>query len=114
MSTQKYLLLQRSETGGTTEPPSPARMQEMYGAFNAWKEKFKAEIVDMGSRLKGGGKVLTAAGVKDGPFVEMKEIVGGYMIVATDSYERALEIAGECPGLIRPGSSCEVREIVTP
>lgn len=114
MPTHKYLLLQRSEPGGKREAPSPSQMQEMYAAFNAWKEKFKAEIVEMGGQLGGGGKVLTAAGVKDGPFVELKEVVGGYMIVATESYERALDIARECPGLIRPGSSCEVREIVGP
>ena len=113
MPTQKYLLLQRSEPGAKREPPSPSQMQDMYSAFNAWKEKFKDEIVDMGGQLKSGGKVLTAAGVKDGPFVELKEVVGGYMIVATESYERALDIARECPGLIRPGSGCEVREIAS-
>jgi hypothetical protein len=112
MPTQKYLLLQRSEPGGRREPPSPSQMQEMYAAFNAWKEKFKAEIVEMGGRLKGSGKVLTSSGVKDGPFVELKELVGGYMIVEAESYERALEVAAGCPGLIRPGSTCEVREII--
>ena len=114
MPTQKYLLLMRSEPAGQQERPSPAQMQEMYAAFNAWKEKFKAEIAEMGGKLKGGGKVLSASGVKDGPFVELKEIVGGYMIVEAESYERALEVARECPGLIRPGSSCEVREIASP
>ena len=119
MPTRKYLLIQRSApasspTSGKEEPPSPAEMQEMYAVFNAWKEKFKAEIVEMGGQLKGGGKVLSASGVKDGPFVELKEIVGGYMIVAAESYERALEVARECPGLIGPGSSCEIREITSP
>lgn len=114
MPRQRYLLLQRSERGGEVERPSPAQMQEMYAAFNAWKERFKDEIVEMGGRLKGGGKVLTADGVKDGPFVEVKELVGGYMIVEAESYERALEVAAGCPGLIRPGSTCEVREITAP
>ena len=78
-------------------------MQEMYAAFNAWKEKFKDNIVDMGGKLKPGGKVVTASGVTDGPFVEAKEIVGGYMIVAAESYERALEVAREMPGMMMPG-----------
>src|ERR1051325_6755412 len=110
MPTQKYLLLQRS-TPGKREAPSPAQMQEMYAAFNAWKEKFKANILEMGGQLRAGGKVLSVAGVSDGPFVEVKEIVGGYMVVAADSYETALEVARGCPGLIVPGSSCEIREI---
>jgi hypothetical protein len=89
-------------------------MQDMYGSFNAWKEKFKANIVDMGGRLTPGGKVLTASGVMDGPLIEAKEIVGGFMVVVAESYDRALEVARGCPGLIGPGSSCEIREIAGP
>ena len=112
MATKKYLLLQRGVAGETTQF-SPAEMQEMYTAFNAWKEKFKDNIVEMGGRLTPGGKILTVSGVMDGPLIESKEIVGGYMVVVAESYERALEVAGGCPGLIRPGSKCEVREIMS-
>lgn len=112
MPTQKYLFIQRSAPG-KREPPSPAQMQEMYTAFQAWKEKFKDNIVDMGGKLKPGGKIVSASGVTDGPFVEAKEIVGGYMIVVAESYERALEVARESPGVMMPGSSVEVREIAS-
>ena len=113
MPTQKYLFIQRS-VPGKREPPSPAQMQEMYAAFNAWKDKFKDNIVDMGGQLKPGGKIVTGSGVTDGPFIEVKEIVGGFMIVAAESYERALEVARESPGVMMPGSSVEVREIASP
>jgi hypothetical protein len=86
----------------------------MYAAFNAWKHKFKASIVDMGGKLKPGGRVLTASGVTDGPFTEAKEVVGGYMVVAAENYDGALEVARECPGVVRPGSSVEIREIASP
>src|SRR5690242_6152306 len=89
MPTQKYLLFLRS-VPGQQEPPSPAQKQEMYAAFNAWKDKFKAQIVDMGGKLKPGGKILTTSGVRDGPFAEAKETVGGYMVVAAENYDRAL------------------------
>jgi len=50
-------------------------MQEMYAKFNAWKEKFKTQIVDMGGQLKAGGK--SSPGRRDdGPFVEAKEVIG--------------------------------------
>ena len=119
MPTQKYMCLHRSAPGKPQQPqqqkPSPAQMQEMYAAFNAWKEKFKENILDMGGKLKPGGKILAASGVTDGPFVEAKEIVGGFMIVAAESYERALEVVRECPGiLMMPGSSVEVREMAGP
>jgi hypothetical protein len=106
----RYLVIQ-SCAPGRQEPPSPAQMQEMYAAFNAWKEKFKANIVDMGGRLKPVGRILTASGVTDGPFTEAKEVIGGYMVVAAESYERAIEVVRECPGLLAPGSSTEIREI---
>jgi hypothetical protein len=114
MPTRRFLLVQRGAPGPAAEPPSPAQLQAMYAAFQAWAETFKAEIVDMGGKLKAGGKVLTTAGVMDGPLVEAKEIIGGYMIVAVDDIERALAIARACPGLIRPGSSCEIRELEQP
>lgn len=113
MPTQRYLAIQRSAPG-KQERPSPEQMQQMYAAFNAWKEKFSANIVDLGGKLKPGGKVLTASGVTDGPFIEAKEIVGGYMVVAAESYERALEIAREGPGMVMPGSSIEIRELAGP
>lgn len=108
---QKYLFIQRSRPGQPQQQPSQAQMQQNYAAFDAWKEKYQANIVDMGGRLKPGGKVVTASGVTDGPFVEAKEIVGGFMIVTAESYERALEVAKEGPGLMMPGSSIEIREM---
>ena len=113
---KKYLCMQRSAPrapDAPKQPPSPAQMQEMYAAFNAWKEKFKANIVDMGGKLMPGGKVINAAGVTDGPFVEAKEIAGGYMIVVAESMEQALQVARESPGM-GPNSSIEVREIAGP
>jgi hypothetical protein len=109
MPSQKYLLLQRSPTDGAA--PSPARMQEMYAVWTAWKEKFKDDIVDWGAKLGRGGKVVSAAGVMDGPFVEAKEIVGGYMIITAESPEHAAEAAREMLGMMGPGASIEVREM---
>lgn len=109
MPTKKYMCIQRSALG-KREPPSPAQMQEMFASFNAWKEKFKDSIVDMGGRLMPGGKILSASGVSDGPFIEAKEIIGGYMVVAAENYEGALEVARESPGM-GPNSSIEIREM---
>lgn len=110
----KYLCLQRSlpDPRQPAEKPSPAEMQAMYGQFNAWREKFQTSIVDMGGRL-GAGK-LVAPQPPDGPFVEIKEIVGGYMIVSATSLDAAAEVARACPGLVRPGSGVEVIEIHAP
>src|SRR6478609_9765182 len=62
MPTKKYLCIQRSprRTGEPPSPPSPAQMQEMFASFNAWKDKYKDNIVDMGGKLMPGGKILSA------------------------------------------------------
>ena len=112
----KYLCVQRSLPGGDSQQgqkPSPAQMQEMYAQFGAWQEKFKKNLVDMGGRL-GKGRLVTSQPASDGPFVEIKELVGGYMIVSADSLDEAIEVAKGCPGLVRPGSGVEVIEIHGP
>ena len=115
MSKKNFLCIQRSQPGGCEmgEGPSPAQMEAMYAKFNAWKEKFQANLVDLGGKL-GDGKIVTSEGATDGPFIESKEVVGGYMIVSAESLEEAVEVARQSPGVWMPGSSVEVREISTP
>ena len=96
-----------------SEKPSPAQMQEMYTAFGKWQAQFKDNLVDMGGRL-GKGKLVTSPADADGPFVEVKELVGGYMIVEAEDLDQAIEVASGCPGLVRPGSGVEVIEIFVP
>jgi hypothetical protein len=95
------------------EKPSPTEMQKMYEQFNAWREKFQPNLVDLGGRLGAGGIALSEP-APDGPLIEVKELVGGYMIVAAASLDEALAIARQCPGLVRPGSGVEVIEIHAP
>ena len=108
----KYLCLQRSLPGGGGEKPSPAQMQEMYAKFGAWQAKFQKNLVDMGGTL-GAGRLVSTEFAADGPFVEVKELVGGYMIVSAESLEEASEVARGCPGLVCPGSGVEIIEIRT-
>ncbi|MBK7398487.1 MAG: hypothetical protein IPJ34_19865 [Myxococcales bacterium] len=111
----KYLCLQRNvpTDPASADKPSPAQMQAMYAKFNAWREQFAKNLVDLGGRL-GQGRVATADPAPDGPFVEVKELVGGYMIVSAASLDEAVQIARACPGLVRPGSGVEVIEIHAP
>src|SRR5688572_13111965 len=79
----KDLFLHRSPPRDATQkpqPPSPEEMQAMFQKWNAWKAKFEQHIVDWGDKLKAGGKVVGADAVSDGPFIESKEVIGGFMI----------------------------------
>lgn len=111
----RFLCLQRNIPGAARpgEKPSPAQMQAMYAQFNQWREKFQKNLADTGGKL-GAGRVVTAKPAPDGPLVEVKELVGGYMIVSAATLDEAIAVASQCPGLVRPGSGVEVIEIHSP
>lgn len=55
------------------------------------------------------GKVIwPGAGITDGPYSELKEAVGGVIIIKAEDYAQAVEIARGCP-VLDVGGSVEVR-----
>jgi hypothetical protein len=48
--------------------------------------------------------------VTDGPYLEIKEAIGGYTLIRAESLEEAAEISKGCPILLA-GGNVEVREI---
>lgn len=111
-SNPKYLFAYRQPAASAGYQPSPTELQQMLAQWAAWKQKFQGEIVDLGDGLKPIGQVVRAEGVPtDGPFVEAKEVLGGYSIVQAASLARAVEISRSCPVLAIPGASVEVREL---
>ena len=65
----------------------------------------------MGDKLSSEGRLLTSSGVADGPFVEAKEVVGGFMIVSAESFDGAIEVVRACPASQMPGVTLEIREM---
>jgi hypothetical protein len=57
-------------------------------------------------RVENGEALLT-----DGPFVDAKEHLGGYLVVEADDLDTALEIAARIPAA-RMGGAVEVRPLV--
>ncbi len=58
------------------------------------------------------GKTMHSDGtITDGPYAEMKEIVGGYLICTTETIEEALELSKGCPALAQ-GGKVEVRDVM--
>ena len=49
--------------------------------------------------------------VTNGPFGEIKETIGGYIIVKANSVDEAVEFAKGCPVLQGEGNTVEVRKI---
>ncbi len=109
----KFLFLYRTSPD-PSDRPSPAEMQAGYTKWKAWMAKYAKEILEQpparsGPKPGGVAAVYKAGAVTDGPFVEGKEIVGGWSFIETESFAHAVEIAKEVPMF----SSVEIREITT-
>ncbi len=58
-----------------------------------------------GKQVNGKAKVVT-----DGPFIEAKEMVGGYLIVNAKDIDEAVEISKGCP-IFEEDGKVEVRQL---
>jgi len=111
-STNKYLLIFR----GTDwyKGLSPEQMQQVADQWMAWFRGLTSEGKALaGNPLEPEGKMVSGKNgrvVADGPFAESKESIGGYFLLQLNSFDEALEIAKQCPGLAY-GIKVEVRPI---
>jgi hypothetical protein len=92
--------------------PDPKKLKEM-GRFN--EELGKAvkilslnglQPLNAGARVSFGGGKPT---VTDGPFIETKEVLGGYWLIEADSKEELVKWAQRCPA--EEGDVIEIRPI---
>lgn len=106
----EYLLLFRSKAWHNGL--SPEQLQHHMSQFKNWFDRLSES-----GKLKGAqplvreGAIVTKNGVvSDGPFVESKEVIGGYFLLQADSIEEAIAIAQTNPGL-EHGAQIEVRPV---
>ncbi|MES2773355.1 MAG: YciI family protein [Bacteroidota bacterium] len=112
---EEYALIMRHEDGKIVA--SPEQIQ-------AWMEQTMAWIGTISAQNKfvsGTGlpfddaRVVTNRNAKkvvtNGPFGDIKETIGGFIIVKADSVEEAVEFAKGCPVLQGEGNSMEIRKI---
>jgi hypothetical protein len=93
---------------------TPEQLKEATQPWQDWMGGLAAQnkLANMGNRLNIAGKVIKPGNVvTDGPYVEVKESIGGYTIIRADSLEEAAELSKDCP-ILATGGSVEVREIV--
>jgi hypothetical protein len=102
------------------EPPEPsaAAMKEIYAWFEKWQAAGK--IADAGAGLehpRTGRTVRSGPDgrpvVTDGPYLELKEVIGGLVMLEADDLDDATAVATTWPGLAHgPGNSVEIRPTV--
>jgi len=86
---------------------SPKEMQTLSQKWNDWWKNIDAQgkLSNRGPRLANEGKVLKSGGViTDGPFVEIREILGSFIVVKAENLEEATTLAHGCPVLDQGGS----------
>lgn len=105
-----FLLLYKGGDPNFMENSTPEQMKELMGAWGAWFQELEASghLRSPGSALVPGGAVVTPNGVAtDQALAEVKELVGGYSVIAAESLEEAAEIAKGSPHLL-DGAHCTV------
>ena len=93
---------------------SPGQMQQITQKWMDWRSSLEknGHVKQLGERLDGTGKVVRgkAKAVTDGPYVEVKDFIQGYMIVSAKDLDQAIELARGCP-ILESDGSVEVRPL---
>ena len=110
---KEFVMLFRNAPTGDARP-SPEVMQEFAKKWDSWLGKISGQGKFVsGSRLSFEGRILKPGNiVTDGPYAEVKEILGGLITVKADSLDDAFEMAHGCPILLL-GGYVEVRPVVS-
>lgn len=108
---KEYLLLFRNEK--KDEAPSAEQMKMAMQQWQSWITGIaKGGKYSGTNRLLPEGKTLKPNNViTDGPYLEAREMVGGYILIKANSFDEAVEIARSCPNLLF-GGNVEVRAVM--
>jgi hypothetical protein len=110
----KYLIL-----GMITEEGQQVRgadLESWMAEIGAWYEKHASsgKLAEAGYQIDMPGKAKTvrANGVTDGPFMEAKEVLGGYSVLETADIDEAVELSKSWPGIDRGWIVMDVRPVM--
>ena len=112
---EQYALIMRHEDG--QKLASPEQMQAWMKQTMDWIGGIAAQnkFVSGTGLPFDSAKVITRKDSKsivtNGPFGEIKETIGGFIVVKADSIDEAVEFAKGCPVLQGEGNSMEIRKI---
>lgn len=109
---EEFALIMRHEDGNKVASPEQIQIwmkqtMDWIGGIAA-QNKFSSGtgLPFEDSRVVSSNKVVT-----NGPFGEIKETIGGFIVVKADSVDEAVEFAKGCPVLQGEGNTVEVRKI---
>ncbi len=109
---KEFMMIFRNEKNDNPKP-SPEQMQAMIKKWQDWIGGIAAQGKFVATNALGfeGKTVHANATITDGPYAEVKEIVGGYIIVKADDLDDAVKLSEGCPTLAM-GGKVEVRDVM--
>jgi len=110
----EFLLIFRRDFKTKETQPSPEELQQHLQHWQNWFGSLAAQdkLARPLQKWDGQGKLVNSnKGVTDGPFVEIKESIGGLIIIKAKDYDEAAEIAQGCP-VLNFGGNVEIRMAV--
>ena len=117
----KYVLLFGGTMEGADQLPEGQREAAMadYEKSGQWFEKYtKSGKIVGGEELRGPSTATTVSrkngkiSVTDGPFIESKEVLGGYSVLEAPSLDDAMAVGKTWPGVDRGLITIELRPVV--
>ena len=109
----KYVLL-IMDTPNEPKPNTPEYGRLVRRGRRLVREVGRDRQARGGHQLQGSetAKTVRSAGVTDGPYIETKEVLGGYSVIEADTIDEAVEIAKTWPGVDRGWITVEVRPVM--
>lgn len=114
---QEFLVVIHRDLTSENPTPSPEQMKEAMKPYQDWIAGIAAQdkLVAPPKRWDVDGRVITHGKMKNkivsGPFGKGTDSIGGVLLIRSENYDEAVQIAQECP-IIKYGAIVEVRMAV--
>ena len=109
-----YIFRNTKESEEAYASMSPQELENDMKYWNEWMGKLAQQGKLIGGQpLFPGGKVVRPGKkITDGPYIEAKDVVGGYLVITAKDIDEAIVLSEGCPMYHSPTASVEVREIM--
>jgi hypothetical protein len=95
---------------------TPERAKQSLAKWRVWIDEMtaKGQLKNVGLPLERTGSVVRGRtrSTTDGPYMETKEVLGGFSIIEAKDIAEAARIASGCP-MLEGGGSVEVRPVMS-
>lgn len=108
---KEFLFLFRRDYKTAENQPTPEVLKQHLANWQTWLNELSQQgiLARPSQPWDGKGKVIhRGASATDGPFAEIKESIGGMIIIKAKDYDEAEKIAQDCP-IFELNGSVEIR-----